>query len=204
MSRRNLNLHISAVVRGRRTNANNRVEYLVSPNADHENEYAIPEKVVLTRWRKRRQDNRSFGGMRLSPNIWHSLRLALGEDDGIITQLSETEIDRKFQEAKPQLKRANYPCISGHNVVRLVAALKQEKFSALMARHNDALRANIYGTPDLFLWAVQKRNKKISHFLFVEVKKPKEPLSIDQKNELLFLNEELKVKAVCFRLKEVD
>ena len=68
-----------------------------------------------------------------------------------------------------------------------------------MNRHNDPARLKIYGTPDLFVWAVSKNSEKIDHVRFIEVKKPREPLSEDQVNELHYLNFDLKVKAVKSR-----
>ena len=71
-----------------------------------------------------------------------------------------------------------------------------------MNRHNDPARLKIYGTPDLFVWAVSKNSDKIDHVRFIEVKKPREPLSEDQVNELHYLNFDLKVKARVLRLRE--
>jgi len=83
-----------------------------------------------------------------------------------------------------------------------VEGLGVTKFNALMTRHNDPDRSKIYGTPDLFVWAVSKNSEKIDHVRFIEVKKPREPLSEDQVNELHYLNFDLKVKARVLRLRE--
>ena len=45
-------------------------------------------------------------------------------------------------------------------------------------------------------------SKEIDHVRFIEVKKPREPLSEDQVNELHYLNFDLKVKARVLRLRE--
>ena len=195
-------LNISNIVYGRRTNEHGRVEYLKDPNARAHLGYAIPEKVVLSRWRQRTHEQYHFGGMRLSPNIWRSINLALGSDYFAMMQMNDEEIDARYSITEVLLRDWNYPTVIGLNVVRLMEGLGFEKFQALMQRHNDPNRDEHYGTPDLFLWALRNDTGKIEYTRFVEVKKPDEPLSQDQKDELCFLKHQLHLKARYLRLRE--
>ena len=194
-------LRISNIVHGRR-NVADRVEYILDPKGQDTSKFEIPEQIVLTRWRQRRSNAYVFGGMRLSPNIWRSVRVALGKDWPNIERLKSTEIDKLYKASAARLKSKKYKAVNGENLLKLVEGLGVTKFNALMTRHNDPERSKIYGTPDLFVWAVSKNSEKIDHVRFIEVKKPREPLSEDQVNELHYLNFDLKVKARVLRLRE--
>ena len=197
-------LGISNIVYGRRTNSNTRVEYLVDTEGDENLGYAIPEKVVLKRWKQKAHPKYRFGGMRLSPNIWRSINMALGSNYSDAFKMSADQIDAKYVKASETLKSMDYPTMVGMKVARLIEGLGLTRFRILMERHNDPLRTNYYGTPDLFLWAVAKSSEIIVYSRFIEVKKPDEPLSKAQLSELHFLKCRLHLKARCFRLKERD
>jgi len=194
-------LRISNIVHGRR-NVADRVEYMLDPKGQDTSKFEIPEQIVLTRWRQRKSNAYVFGGMRLSPNIWRSVKVALGKDWSNIERLESTEIDKLYKASAARLKSKKYKAVNGENLLKLVEGLGVTKFNALMTRHNDPERSKIYGTPDLFVWAISKNNKEIDHVRFIEVKKPREPLSEDQVNELHYLNFDLKVKARVLRLRE--
>ena len=194
-------LRISNIVHGRR-NVADRVEYMLDPKGQDTSKFEIPEQIVLTRWRQRKSNAYVFGGMRLSPNIWRSVRVALGKDWSNIERLESTEIDKLYKASAARLKSKKYKAVNGENLLKLAEGLGVTKFNALMTRHNDPERSKIYGTPDLFVWAISKNNKEIDHVRFIEVKKPREPLSEDQVNELHYLNFDLKVKARVLRLRE--
>ena len=194
-------LRISNIVHGRR-NVADRVEYMLDPKGQDTSKFEIPEQIVLTRWRQRTSNAYVFGGMRLSPNIWRSVKVALGEDWSNIERLEATEIDKLYKASAARLKSKKYKAVNGENLLKLVEGLGVTKFNALMTRHNDPERSKIYGTPDLFVWAISRNNKEIDHVRFIEVKKPREPLSEDQVNELHYLNFDLKVKARVLRLRE--
>jgi len=194
-------LRISNIVHGRR-NVADRVEYMLDPKGQDTSKFEIPEQIVLTRWRQRKSNAYVFGGMRLSPNIWRSVKVALGKDWSNIERLESTEIDKLYKASAAGLKSKKYKAVNGENLLKLVEGLGVTKFNALMTRHNDPERSKIYGTPDLFVWAISKNNKEIDHVRFIEVKKPREPLSEDQVNELHYLNFDLKVKARVLRLRE--
>ena len=194
-------LRISNIVHGRR-NVADRVEYMLDPKGQDTSKFEIPEQIVLTRWRQRKSNAYVFGGMRLSPNIWRSVKVALGKDWSNIERLESTEIDKLYKASAAGLKSKKYKAVNGENLLKLVEGLGITKFNALMTRHNDPERSKIYGTPDLFVWAISRNNKEIDHVRFIEVKKPREPLSEDQVNELHYLNFDLKVKARVLRLRE--
>ena len=195
-------LGISNVVHSRRINSHSRVEYLLDPEGYEDLGYAIPEKLVLYRWRQRTNQKYCFNGMRLSPNIWRSINVALGPNYFEVFKMTADQIHTKYSKASQSIKTLNYPTLAGIKVVRLMEGLGLDKFNILMQRHNDLSRIKQYGTPDLFLWAVAKRSDKIAYSRFVEVKKPEEPLSQDQIDELYFLRCRLHIKSRCFRLKE--
>jgi len=194
-------LRISNIVHGRR-NVADRVEYMLDPKGQDTSKFEIPEQIVLTRWRQRRINAYQFGGMRLSPNIWRSIKVALGENWSNIERFEATEIDKLYKASAARLKSKKYKAVNGENLLKLVEGLGVTKFNALMTRHNDPDRSKIYGTPDLFVWAISRNSKEIDHVRFIEVKKPREPLSEDQVNELHYLNFDLKVKARVLRLRE--
>ena len=194
-------LRISNIVHGRR-NVADRVEYMLDPKGQDTSKFEIPEQIVLTRWRQRKSNAYVFGGMRLSPNIWRSVKVALGKDWSNIERLESTEIDKLYKASAARLKSKKYKAVNGENLLKLVEGLGVTKFNALMTRHNDPERSKIYGTPDLFVWAISRNSKEIDHVRFIEVKKPGEPLSEDQVNELHYLNFDLKVKARVLRLRE--
>lgn len=195
-------LHIRNIVSGR-VNIDGRVYYdkVKEPHLGSDDKKDIPEEVVLYRWRKREFNNLSFKGFRLSPNIWRSVGKALGSDANSITNLDENSISEKYYEAKNSLKEQNYPSPAATNLKFLFDALKVNQLQLIMDRHLNPNRSNRYGTPDLFLFALNPSTNKVSTIRFVEVKKPKEPLSIDQVEEIKFLRE-IGVKARLLRLIE--
>ena len=194
-------LRISNIVYGRR-NIKDRVEYLLDPTGKDCDEYDIPEQIVLKRWRSRKHENYNFGGMRLSPNIWRSIRLALGEDCARISKMSESEINASYQNVPEEFTALNYKKVNGENILKLIEGIGLAKFQILIARHNDPDRKDIYGTPDLYLWATSKARQIIKYIRFVEVKRPREHIKAHQKEEIAFLNNELHLKARVLRLKE--
>ena len=196
-------LRISNIVHGRRK-VENRVEYLLDRTGKNRADYDIPEQIVLKRWRARKHKDYDFGGMRLSPNIWRSIRLALGEDCTRISKMSDSEINVSYQNVSQELMVANYKKVAGENILKLIEGIGLVKFQKLMVRHNDPDRSGIYGTPDLYLWATSKARKTIKYIRFVEVKRPTEHLKAHQKAEIGFLNDELNLKARVLRLKEVS
>ena len=196
-------LRISNIVHGRRK-VENRVEYLLDRTGTNRADYDIPEQIVLKRWRARKHKDYDFGGMRLSPNIWRSIQLVLGEDCTRISKMSDSEINNSYENVSEEFMAANYKKVAGENILKLIEGIGLTNFQALMARHNNPDRSKIYGTPDLYLWATSKARKTIKYIRFVEVKRPTEHLKAHQKAEIGFLNDELNLKARVLRLKEVN
>ena len=79
-------LRISHIVRDP-INVDGRVRYLVDPDGLGD-ERAIPEKVVLIRWRRRQMDGHTFHGCRLGPNTWRALHFVFGSDTEKVSKLS--------------------------------------------------------------------------------------------------------------------
>ena len=105
-------LRISNIVKGRERRPDGRVVYYLDPlgeNGDPANKKLIPEKIVLQRWKLRSNETTRFSGMRLSPNIWKSLKIALGSDYRRILQMTEKEIDIHFDKAGPDLNIHKFP-----------------------------------------------------------------------------------------------
>ena len=191
-------LRISNIVYGRRNLTGHRVEYLLD-HTDPDSPYHIPEQIVLRRWKAKdgSEAGLRFSGFRLSPKIWKSLNFVFEADVNAMCNLSEDHLNEIFakKSEEEEFKNQHFITITGDKLKRLTSALGTEKLGRLIERHNDPNFPERYGTPDLFLYAIKDGINKIDHFRFVEVKKPDEPLSADQIDELHFLNDELRVRA---------
>ena len=192
-------LRISNVVYGRERREDGRVTYLINGNSDEAR--AIPEEIVLKRWRSRKQANKSFKGFRLSPNFWRAIGLALGANAEKIKALKIQEIEVNFSKYKKDLKEQKYKIQSASNIIEVFKSLETVQLQSILDRHLDPNRINKYGTPDLFLYVSHSTNYSISMACFVEVKKPKEQLSNDQKHEINFLRD-IGLKSRVLRLCE--
>jgi hypothetical protein len=95
-------LRISPNVFGR-TSKKNKVMYLLDSKGQG-TAMGVPEKVVLTRWRKRVYANHIFSGAKLSSTLWRAVADAYGKNAKVICKLSLEEISdiklRKTQELK--------------------------------------------------------------------------------------------------------
>lgn len=177
-------LRISHLVYGRR-NEGNRVEYLLDPGGD---QYAIPEDIVLIRWRKRRHPNASFSGARLGPHFWRALAYALGHDcsawplqktESLLVQARET---LRAGQGNPAYLNS-LPALATWEALWTICG--QERLQKLVDRHRDP---EVFGVPDLFLFARDSKTQKAYMGRFVEVKKPEECLSSGQRDEIPFMN----------------
>ena len=164
-------LRISNVVYGRERREDGRVTYLINGNSDEAR--AIPEEIVLKRWRSRKQANKSFKGFRLSPNFWRAIGLALGANALKIKSLKIQEIEANFSKYKKDLKEKKYKIQSAKNIIEVFKSLKTEQLQSILDRHLDPNRIDKYGTPDLFLYVSHITNYSISMACFIEVKNPK-------------------------------
>jgi VRR-NUC domain len=175
-------LRISHVVYGRRSEGR-RVKYLVDPRGQGD-EWDVPETVVLRRWRRRTFPGYTFSGTRLSSTLWRALPVWLGRDVAAWHRLSLEEMNEMRATAKDALRSANLIVPDVASTVALLAVCLPSMLRALVDRH--AVRGNRSGVPDLFLFAKDSSGRSVMA-RFVEVKKPEEPVSDDQVEELDFM-----------------
>lgn len=178
-------LRISHIVRGR-INVGGRVSYLVDPDGVGD-ERAIPEEIVLLRWRRRVMESHSFHGCRLGPNTWRAIGHAFGTDAEQVCGLSVEKIAacRSVLESNRDIHHYWLPDAS--IVANLFEALGPGRLDQILRRHLAPDRVGRFGTPDLFLFARKHPEANVSFFRLVEVKKPQERLSHDQHEEIAFL-----------------
>lgn len=177
-------LRISHIVYGR-TNEGKRVKYLIDPSGEH---FAIPEEVVLIRWRRRRHPNASFSGARLGPHLWRALAKSLGEDcSKWPAHMSEAALNQARTAFRQDQTRRAYlnslPSLS--TLEALWSICGSERLQRLVDRHSDP---RVFGVPDLLLFARDHKTQKVYMGRFVEVKKPEEPISPGQREEIDFMN----------------
>jgi hypothetical protein len=177
-------LRISHIVHGR-INSDGRVLYLVDPRGLGD-ERAIPEEVVLRRWRRRRYLDLVFSGERLSPTVWRALRLALGPVPGVWPSLDLESLRARIAACAGELKERDLTVPAAETIRALIEACGPDRIALLMERHASPSHAGRSGVPDLFLFARDSRGS-VRAARFVEVKKPDEPVSKDQEEELAFL-----------------
>jgi hypothetical protein len=192
-------LRISHIVYGRK-NDDGRVKYLLDQDG---HEYFFPEDVVLMRWRRRKHPNASFSGARLYPHLWRALAEAMGTDcTNWPSQMNEETLHRArmaFRQAKDrQAYLKSLPELS--TLEALWSFCGPQRLQKLVDRHRDR---NVFGVPDLFLFAREHKTQKVYMGRFVEVKKPDEPISTGQREEIAFMNS-LGLHARLIRLIERD
>jgi len=192
-------LRISNVVNGRERRKDGRVTYLLNINSDEPR--AIPEQIVLKRWRMREFVHSVARGFRLSPNFWRAIGIALGNNAKKIKSLNETGIEISFTKHQKALQIKKFKTQSATNLIEVFRSLEIHQLQLILDRHLDPDRMDKYGTPDLFLFTSHKTTHAISRACFVEVKRPNEPLSSDQINEINFLRN-IGLKSCVFRLIE--
>jgi hypothetical protein len=181
-------LRISHIVYGR-LGSDNRVKYLVDANGKGE-KMAIPETVVLTRWRKRKFPGYIFSGARLSSTLWRAVGKAFGVDAKAICKLSVEEIAQITESERSGLMGSGYLKLPNPDVLHAIFVnCTTNRLQKILDRHLSEEHRGKSGIPDLFLFAISSTNQKLVMGRFVEVKKPEEPLSKVQKEELVFLND---------------
>lgn len=178
-------LRISHVVRGR-VNDGSRVRYLVDPEGNSE-ERAIPEDVVLLRWRRRAMDGHTFHGCRLGPNTWRAIGYAFGSEAEQICRLSVEQIAAGRKDLGLDKDSHHFWLPDASTMACLFQALGPSQLEKILHRHLSPERADRFGTPDLFLFAKKRPEALVSFFRLVEVKKPGEHISRDQHEEIAFL-----------------
>jgi len=192
-------LRISHIVRGR-VNDSGRVRYLVDPDGNGDDR-AIPEDVVLMRWRRRVMKGHSFHGCRLGPNTWRAIDYAFGSDAETICGLSVEKIAAGRKDLGLDKDTHHFWLPDASTVAQLFEALGPGDLDQILRRHLSPERVGKFGTPDLFLFAKNHPQANVSFFRLVEVKKPGERISRDQHEEIEFLRS-LGVPARVLRLIE--
>lgn len=178
-------LRISNVVRGRET-FGTRVKYFLDPDS-LTGEKAIPEQIVLKRWRRRKMAGHYFSGTRLSPTVWRAIDCCFGLTPAELSALSQQQI-AELTELKYEALRSEFLKLpAGPHLAMLFAALGPDRLGCIMERHLSEERVGHFGTPDLFLYAAHSGSDALSFFRLVEVKRPRERISSDQQEELDFL-----------------
>ena len=180
-------LRISPNVYGR-TSVRNKVKYLIDPKG-FGSDMGVPERVVLTRWRQRRFPNHQFSGDKLSSTLWRAVAAVYGKNTLKICKLSKAEIEDLKRTKGPLLKKLFHYDLPASNILfALFNICGPERLKVLIDKHTSKEHEGRSGIPDLFLFATNNQTGKPSIARFVEVKKPKEPISQDQKNEIELLN----------------
>lgn len=192
-------LRISHIVRGRERRGN-RVVYFCDP-AGVETRKSVAEAVVLYRWRRRRLEGYAFKGARLSPNLWKAVAAVFPAEPTAWWDTSEKQIASQIRQAREE-QVAHPGSLPDAGVLRaLFVTLGPDGLQAIIRRHTLPERAGRFGTPDLFLFAEEVVSGRPLIARFVEVKKPEEAVSADQKEEIEFL-QSLGLSARLLRLIE--
>jgi hypothetical protein len=174
-------LRISHIVRGRRAKGR-RVTYFVDPQGRGERR-AIPERVVLMRWRKR---GNGFAGIRLSSTLWRALPVVLGRDAAKWHAHDAAAIERKLAAHRNELRDLGLQGRPASAVRALLDVLSAKLLRTLVKRHESLVDERRSGVPDLFLYRRDTEGRTTSP-RFVEVKKPGEAVSPDQRDEIALL-----------------
>jgi hypothetical protein len=161
------------------------VTYLVDPHGTG-TERAIPEEVVLRRWRRRRFPGYEFSGARLSPTVWRALPALFGPDIEQWLSADAGAIDALRVTTLPALRARHLSTPDPETLRALLRACGLRGIKALIARHTSAEHQGHSGVPDLFLFATDRKGR-VAIPRFVEVKKPAERISTDQTNEIRFM-----------------
>jgi hypothetical protein len=177
-------LRISHIVYGRQ-HSGNRVTYLVDPRGQGTLR-AVPEAVVLKRWRQRKFSDHIFSGARLSSTLWRAVASSLGTDTAKTCAMSLPDLTFKVESSRPSLGVLKLP--SAETLHVMFAVCGAARLSSILARHLSPEHAGKSGVPDLFLYAIQATTRRPAIARFVEVKKPEEKVSRTQLDEIEFLN----------------
>jgi hypothetical protein len=174
-------LSISTIVHGRHNNGT-RVTYLLDPEGAGDAR-EIPEEIVLRRWKVKEHSAYTHHGTRLNPNVWRAVQQMLGRDTS--SWLRHTvEILHELRNEQP--KKSEIP--QAKDLHAMIHALGEHNLGDIMRHHVNDVGEPVYGVPDLFLYTRRKGDGTIAKYQFVEVKKPKEPLSSVQKEAIAMLH----------------
>lgn len=180
-------LRISHIVYGRQTSGN-RVVYLVDPKGQGD-ECAVPESVVLKRWRKRQFPGHTFSGERLSATLWRAVARAFGVNASALCQMSLSQIKVQSVAKRSTLEEEDFlKLASPQTLFALFTVVGPQRLQAILDKHLSPAHEGKSGIPDLFLYATSQSTGLPVIARFVEVKKPEEAVSKIQLEEIDFLN----------------
>ena len=180
-------LRISPNVYGR-TSVRNKVKYLIDPKGGG-SDMGVPERVVLTRWRKRQFPNHQFSGDKLSSTLWRAVAAVYGKNAAKICKLSKEQLEEiKVIQSLPEGERNHLKLPASNIMFALFFICGPKRLQLLIDKHTSKEHEGRSGVPDLFLFAASTVTGKLSIARFVEVKKPGEKISQDQIDEIELLN----------------
>ena len=193
---KNYPLGIKSTVHGREKRGNH-VYFIIDPKGN-DLKKGRTELVVLKRWRKKIKANHSFSGSTLNPKIWRSMRTVFGNDPKNWVSLSVKEISEYLQNARIKHPEDTKFLPSASILAVIFKVCGVENLESILERHNKPERAEIFGTPDLFLYSTNSKTKEI-WAVFIEVKRKKEEFVKGQREEIAYL-QSLDLNAGVFRL----
>ena len=193
---KNYPLGIKSTVHGREKRGNH-VYFIIDPKGN-DLKKGRTELVVLKRWRKKIKANHSFSGSTLNPKIWRSMRTVFGNDPKNWVSLSVKEISEYLQNARIKHPEDTKFLPSASILAVIFKVCGVENLVSILERHNNPERAEIFGTPDLFLYSTNSKTKEI-WAVFIEVKRKKEEFVKGQREEIAYLQSR-DLNAGVFRL----
>jgi hypothetical protein len=115
--------------------------------------------------------------------------------------MSLAELTQAIERQRPALRQEFLALPAPEALHTLFAVCGPRRLQAILDKHLSAAHAGLSGVPDLFVYAIHVSTGKPAIARFVEVKKPEEPASQVQLDEIAFLNG-LGLHARVLRLKE--
>ena len=180
-------LRISPYVFGR-VQVKNRVTYLIDSKGEG-TATGTPERVVLTRWRQRKFPDHSFSGEKLSSTLWRAVAMAYGKNAEKICKMSLERLQTVKDEKTASLNSIGFLKLpAASTLFSLFQICGPQITQALLDKHTSKEHEGKSGVPDLFLYATKKITGRPTIARFVEVKKPLEPISPEQRAEIALLN----------------
>ena len=180
-------LRISPYVFGRAL-VKNKVNYLIDAKGGG-TATGTPERVVLTRWRQRKFPDHSFSGEKLSSTLWRAVVKAYGKNAEKICKMSLERLQTVKDEKTESLNSSGFLKLpAASTLFSLFQTCGPQKIQVLLDKHTSKEHEGKSGVPDLFLYATNKLTGKPTIARFVEVKKPDEKISPEQRAEIALLN----------------
>ena len=180
-------LRISPYVFGRAL-VKNKVNYLIDAKGEG-TATGTPERVVLTRWRQRKFPDHSFSGEKLSSTLWRAVAMAYGKKADKICKMSLERLQTVKDEKKESLNSSGFLKLpAASTLFSLFQICGPQIIQALLDKHTSKEHEGKSGVPDLFLYATNRLTGKPTIARFVEVKKPDEKISPEQRAEIALLN----------------